>query len=170
MSALYKLTYGLYILSVGDGEKLNGCVINTATQVTATPACIAVAVSKSNYTCDMINKKKSFTICPLLQEVSNNLVANFGFTSGETKNKYEKQSYKLDSLGNPYITEGTACYLTCKLTQQLDLGSHIMFIGELIESEIFSEEQVLTYEYYQKNKKGKTSKNAPSYHAPDEKV
>ena len=166
MSALYKLTYGLYILSVGEGEKLNGCVINTATQVTAIPETIAVAVSKNNYTCDMIIRKKSFTICPLLQDVSNNVIANFGFATGATKNKYEKQGYKLDSLGNPYITEGTACYLTCKLVNQLDLGTHILFVGEFTESEVFSEEQVLTYEYYQKFKKGKTSKNAPSYRAP----
>jgi flavin reductase (DIM6/NTAB) family NADH-FMN oxidoreductase RutF len=167
MSALFKLTYGLYILSVGEGDKLNGCVINTASQVTATPVYISIAVSKNNYTCDMIIRKKSFTICPLLQDVSNNLIANFGFSSGVDRNKFEKQNYKLDSQGNPYLVDNVACYLSCKLVNQLDLGTHIMFIGELTESEVFLEDQVLTYEYYQKFKKGKTSKNAPSYHAPE---
>jgi flavin reductase (DIM6/NTAB) family NADH-FMN oxidoreductase RutF len=164
MSALFKLTYGLYVLSVEDNAKLNGCIINTVNQVTATPEYIAVAVSKNNFTCDMILNKKSFTICPLLENVSGNTIASFGFSSGSNRNKYEKQNYKLDSLGNPYLVDDVACYLTCKLVNQLDLGTHIMFIGEHIESEVFSDEPVLTYEYYRKNKKGKTPKNAPSYH------
>lgn len=164
MNPLFKLTYGLHILSVAHENESNGCVINTAIQVTAEPAMLSVTVSKNNHTTKQIQEKQSFTVCPLLEQASMNTIALFGFESGKNVNKFEKIPCQYDLFSNPYLTKEVAARFSCKVVKEIDLGTHMMFIGELTESETLNEtDAVMTYDYYQTVKKGTTPKNAPSY-------
>lgn len=163
LKAFYKLTYGLYILSSEFEGKAAGCVVNTLTQVTAEPVKVAVAVSKDNFTTQIIAKSGRFAATSLLQEASMDLIGRFGFRSSADEDKFAATPHARDRAGIPYVTESAAAFVSCKVIDQLDLGTHILFIGEAEEAETLSQDEVLTYTYYQTVKKGGTPKNAPSY-------
>jgi len=161
--AFYQLTYGLYIISSADKGKAAGCIVNTLAQVTSKPAHMSVAINKDNYTTQLIKSSGIFAAVVLAQEVSMNLIGEFGFKSSKDTNKFLHYQTKNDENGIPYVTEQTLAHYSCKVVDQLDLGSHIMFIGEVTQAEVLAEGTPLTYAYYQTVKKGGTPKNAPSY-------
>ena len=144
--AMYKLSYGLYIVTTRDAEKINGCIVNTAIQAASTPNQICVCINKANYTHDMLLKTGVFNVSVLSRTAE----------SGREVDKFaDYTAYKNAENGVPYITEGTNAYIAVKVTQTVDLGSHTMFIGEVTEMEVLSEEPSANYEYYQENVKPK---------------
>lgn len=161
--AFYKLTYGLYIISSAYEGKTGGCVVNTLAQVTSKPACMSVAINKDNYTTQLIEKSGVFAAVALAQEATMDLIGEFGFKSSRDTDKFVDFQTKTDENGLPYVTEQTLARYSCKAINKLDLGTHIMFIGEVMEAEVLADETPLTYTYYQTVKKGVTPKNAPSY-------
>ncbi len=164
--ALYKMTYGLYIVSTTIDGKDSGCVVNTLEQVTSQPPKMCVAINKDNFTEQQIEKSEFFAAVALTQDVDMKLIGGFGFWSSRDKNKFEGLKYKRDLNGAPYLTEKTAARYSLKLVDKLDLGTHVMLIGEVQDAEVLSEADPLTYSYYHKHLKGRTPKNAPSYQAP----
>lgn len=161
--AFYKLSYGLYVVSSEFNGKRSGCVVNTLAQVTATSAKLSVAINKNNFTAKTILQSKKFVGVSLLQNVSMDIIGEFGFKCSETEDKFATVKTLTDSSGIPYLAEGVAARFSCDVVDSLDLGTHIMFIGEVKEAEVISSEEVLTYSYYQTVKKGGTPKSAPSY-------
>lgn len=154
--AMYKLSYGLFVLTAKDGGKDNGCIINTAIQAASTPNQISICVNKANYTHDMIEKIKEFTVSIISQNASFELFKRFGFQSGRDMDKFEGFSdFKRGANGICYITEGTNAYISVKVEKTEDLGSHTMFIGEVTDMEVLSEDSSVTYEYYLNNIKPK---------------
>ena len=154
--ALYNLSYGVFMLSTRSGEKVNGCITNTCMQVANDPVRIAISVLNSNYTCDLIKESGIFTLSLLDQTCSFETIRHFGFQSGREVDKFaDYTAYQNAENGVPYITEGTNAYLAVKVTQTVDLGSHTMFIGEVTEMEVLSEEPSANYEYYQEEVKPK---------------
>ena len=161
--AFYKLSYGLYIVSSSFEGKDAGCVVNTLNQVTSSPAQMSVAINKDNFTTDIIRKSGKFAGVVLIEDVNMDIIGTFGFkTSGEV-NKFENFKTERDESGIPYITEDIAARYSCDVVNEIDLGTHIMFIGKVTEAEVMSENEVMTYAHYQKVKKGATPKNAPSF-------
>lgn len=154
--AMYKLSYGLFILTAREGNKDNGCIINTAIQAASTPNQISVCVNKANYTHDMIQKTGEFTVSVISQEASFELFKHFGFQSGRDVNKFDGFSFakrgKNDIL---YVTQGTNAYISVKVEKTEDLGSHTMFIGKITDMDVLSETSSATYEYYMNNIKPK---------------
>lgn len=147
--AMYKLSYGLFVLTAKDGDKDNGCIINTAIQAASVPNQMSVCVSKANYTCDMITKTGAFTVSVLSQDANFDLFKHFGFQSGKDVNKFESfDACKRGTNGIYYITEGTNAYISVKVNQTVDLGSHTMFIGEITDMEVLSDTASATYQYY----------------------
>lgn len=147
--AMYKLSYGLFVLTAKDGDKDNGCIINTAIQAASVPNQMSVCVSKANYTCDMIMKTGAFTVSVLSQDADFDLFKHFGFQSGKDVNKFESfDACKRGANGIYYITEGTNAYISVKVNQTVDLGSHTMFIGEITDMEVLSDTASATYQYY----------------------
>lgn len=147
--AMYKLSYGLFVLTAKDGEKDNGCIVNTAIQAASAPNQISICVNKANYTHDMIVKTKEFTVSILSQDAKFELFKQFGFQSGRDVDKFA--SYAACERGQNgiyYITEGTNAYISVKVDKTVDLGSHTMFIGEVTDMETLSEAPSVTYEYY----------------------
>ena len=147
--AMYKLSYGLFVLTAKDGEKDNGCIVNTAIQAASAPNQISICVNKANYTHDMIMKTKEFTVSILSQEAKFELFKQFGFQSGRDVNKFDAFSAcERGQNGIYYITEGTNAFISVKVDKTVDLGSHTMFIGEVTDTETLSEAPSVTYEYY----------------------
>ena len=147
--AIYKLSYGLFVLTAKEGEKDNGCIINTAIQAASTPNQLSICVNKANYNHDMIQRTGEFTVSVLAQDAKYELFQHFGFQSGREVDKFEKYTRCLRGKnGICYITEGTNAYISVKVNKTEDLGSHTMFIGEITDMEVLSEVPSVTYEYY----------------------
>ncbi len=157
--ALSKIGYGLYVLTAND-EKDNGCIINTVMQVTSNPLQIAIAINKRNYTTAMIQKTRKFNISVLSEKADFNIYKHFGYQSGKDVNKFENFSdTKRSPNGVLYITSGTNAYMSAYVQQEIDLGTHFLFIGQLVASENLSDDKSATYEYYQNNVKPKPETN-----------
>ena len=147
--AMYKLSYGLFVLTAKEGEKDNGCIINTAIQAASTPNQMSICVNKANYTHDMIMRTGEFTVSVISQRASFDLFKHFGFQTGREVNKFaDFTACDRGQNGIYYITEGTNAYISVKVAKTEDLGSHTMFIGEITDMEVLSGDASATYEYY----------------------
>ena len=161
--AMHNLTYGLFVLTTELNGRQNGCIINTAAQVTSEPNRISIAVNKANYTHDMIKESGKFVVSIISERASFELFKHFGFSTGKEVDKFADFSdYKVDENKVPYITKGTNAYISAEVEKVEDLDSHTLFIGRVTEMEVLSEEPSVTYTYYMehiKPKPEKTQKN-----------
>ena len=154
--AFYKITYGLYLLTAKDGAKDNGCIINTAIQVANTPDRISVAVIKGGMTHDMIVKTGVFNISALTEEAEFPLFRRFGMQSGRNTDKFDGFADAVRSENGLYrLEKGANMYMSAKVTESFDLGSHTLFIGEVTDGAVLSGAPSCTYGYYQTNIKPK---------------
>ncbi|MBO5094619.1 MAG: flavin reductase [Lachnospiraceae bacterium] len=153
---MYKLTYGLFVLTASQDGKDNGCIINTAGQVTSEPNRISIAVNKANLTHDMVLATGKFTVSVISEAADFSLFKRFGFQSGRTVDKFEGfAGFSKGENGIPYITEGTNGYLSAQVEQSVDLGSHTLFIARVTDMEVLDDAPSATYGYYQSNIKPK---------------
>ena len=154
--AIYKLTYGLFVLSGFTKGKHNGCIINTAAQVTSSPNRISIAVNKANLTHDIIMETGLFNISVISEEATFKLFERFGFQSGRDVDKFEGMvGFKKAANGINYVTQGTNAYISAKVETTVDLGTHTMFIAEVTDMEVLSDAPSATYSYYQEHIKPK---------------
>ena len=156
---LFNIGYGLYVLTASEGEKDNGCIINTVMQVTSDPLQIAIAVNKKNYTNEMIQRTKKFNVSILTESSKFEIFEHFGFHSGRDTDKFaDFVDTKRSPNGVLYITQNTNSYMSAYVKQEIDLGTHTLFVAQLVAAEILSEEPTVTYKYYQNNIKPKPQK------------
>ena len=162
--ALFKLSYGLYIVSAGDQEKSNGFISNTIFQVTAEPPMFANCCNKNNYTSELILRKKSFGVSILSRDTDSSLIAAFGYKSGKDGDKMSGMTTTTGSTGVPIVLNHCVAWMECDVVQTIDLGTHWLFVGKLLNAVTIDDEaEPLTYKYYRDVKKGTASKNAPTY-------
>ena len=164
-TAMFSMSYGLYVVSAGTDEQKSGCVINTAVQVTATPIRLSVAVNKENVTADVIKAAGAFAVTAIDQTADMPFIGNFGFRTSANYDKFEKYEMALTEAGTPYCPEHACAMYDCKLIDTVDVGTHYLFIGEVVQTEKLSAETPLTYSYYHTTLKGKTPPKASSYQA-----
>lgn len=161
--ATYKLTYGLFVLTSRLEGKDSGCIINTAGQVTSEPNRISIAVNKSNYTHDLIKNSGKFNISVLSEEAGFEIFQHFGFQSGRDVDKFaDYTACERSANGLYYITAGTNSYFSASVEQEIDLGSHTMFIAVVDDMEVLSDAPSATYAYYQSDIKPKPEKPSAS--------
>ena len=154
--AMYDLTYGLFVLTAKTDEKDNGCIINTAMQVTSDPNRISIAVNKTDYTHDMVLNTGLFNVSVISEEAKFDLFKHFGFQSGRDVDKFAAYTdMKRSENGLYYITSGTNAYLSAKVEKSIDLGTHTMFIASVTDMDVLSSVPSTTYTYYQSNIKPK---------------
>ena len=154
--AMYKLSYGLFVLTARENEKDNGCIINTAIQAASDPNQLSICVNKANYTHDMIVRTGKFTVSVLSEQADFDLFRHFGFQSGRDVDKFaDFTDCARGADGLFYITKGTNAYITVTVSKTVDLGSHTMFIGEITDMAVLSDVPSTTYEYYQSHIKPK---------------
>ncbi len=165
--ALFKISYGLYIVCSGDKNMGNGFISNTVFQVTAEPVQFAACCNKQNFTCGIIEKTGVFSASVLHTNTASEIYGTFGYKSGRETNKLKGLNVMYGETGVPIILNDTIAFIECRVVNSIDLGTHIMFIGELVQSELFDDnKQPLTYAYYRSVKNGVAPKNAPTYVDP----
>ena len=153
--AMFNLSCGLFILTAKDGEKDNGCIVNTVGQVTSQPNRISLTVNKANYTHDMILKTKEFNVSVLAENSKFETYRHWGFQSGRNTDKLESISFKRSANGLVYIADETNAFLSAKVVSTLDLGTHTLFIADVTDGEVLSQVPSATYSFYQNNIKPK---------------
>ncbi len=146
--AMYKLTYGLFVLTTKDGEKDNGCIVNTVAMITDNPKRITVYVNKSNYTEELIRKTGVFNASVLTEKAPFSTFERFGFSSGRATDKFVGTAYPRSENGLYYVDEGTNAFLSAKVVGTHDYGTHTLFVAEVTEGKVLSKDKSVTYEYY----------------------
>lgn len=149
---LKNVSYGLFLLTANDGEKDNGCITNVVVQVTATPLQFAIALNKSNFTHDMVLKTGIFNVSVLTEQTPMELIRHFGFQSGREVDKFGSwPGVARSENGLLYLTEYTNSFLSGKVVRSMDMGTHTLFVAEITEAEVRSNEASLTYSFYQQH-------------------
>lgn len=155
-NAMYKLSYGLFVITANENGFDNGCIINTAQQVTTSPNRISVTLNKSGKTHDMIKNTGVFNISVISEDAYFELFKHFGFQSGANCDKFNGfEAAKRSENGIFYLTAGINSYISAKVIQEIDLGSHTMFIADVTDADIVSDIPSATYAYYHSNIKPK---------------
>jgi len=165
LESLFKLSYGMCILTSKEEGKLNGCIVNTVVQVAGEPCQVSVSVSKANLTHDMIMKTGQFGVAVLEQDTPLPFIGTFGFHSGREYDKFAHAQYRNGLTGCPLLMEHTLAVIEARVRTAVDCGSHTTFVADAVASEMVRPGAPLTYAYYHEVKGGKTGKNAPTYAA-----
>jgi len=163
-NALFKVSYGLYIVCAGSKEKGNGYISNTVFQVTSDPPRFATCCNKDNHTVGLIQSSGVFSVSVLQNDASAGTIGTFGYKSGIDTDKLNGMELRYGETGVPIVLNDTIAFLEFKVVETIDVGTHLMFIGELVQSVVLDENaDPLTYLHYRKVKKGVAPKNAPTY-------
>jgi flavin reductase (DIM6/NTAB) family NADH-FMN oxidoreductase RutF/rubredoxin len=168
IKALHKLGYGLYIVSSKKGKRYNGQVANTVFQITSQPPTLAVSINQENLTHQFIKQSQVFTASILAKDTPLAFIGHFGFRSGRDIDKLKGIKYIIGKTKAPIVTDHAVAYLEARLIQEVDVGTHTIFIGEVVGAEVLNEDEPMTYAYYHLVKRGTTPKTAPSYIAEEE--
>ena len=162
--ALFKISYGLYIVSSGNKQKGNGFISNTFFQVTAEPPRFASCCNKDNYTASLIQQTGAFSVSVIHTETDPEIISRFGYKTGKNIDKLQGLHVKYGETGVPIVLNDCIAFMECKVIQTIDVGTHYIFIAELLHSEILDGlKEPLTYAYYRQIRKGSAPKNAPTY-------
>ena len=165
---MQKISYGLYVLTANNGEKHNGCIVNTLSQVTSNPNKVSITVNKENYTHQMIKETGKFAVSIISEDATFDLFKQFGFQSGRDVDKFSDfNDYAVTEDGLCYITKGTNSYITATVTDMVDVGTHTMFIGEVTDMKMISDYPSVTYAFYHAHIKPKPQ---PVGETPDGQV
>lgn len=148
-NAMFKISYGLFVLTAKDADFDNGCIINTVSQVTDTPKRISITVNKANLTHDMIVKTGEFNVSVLTTEAPFKVFQHFGFNSGRDMNKFENcEDIERSDNGIAYISKYTNSYISAKVISAEDYGTHTLFVADVTEAHVLSNVPSVTYDYY----------------------
>ena len=161
---LDNLSHGLYVVTSHLDGKLNGQISDALMQVTAFPPRVAVSINKDELTHEYILKSGVFAVSVLSRSADMPFIGLFGFRSGRDVDKISQVEHKIGETGCPLVTENAVAVFEAKVLQTVNVGTHTVFVGEVLAGEIIEDAEILTYRHYTQNMKGKVSKNAPSYH------
>ncbi len=160
--AMYKLSYGLFVVSTEYGGKLNACITNTAIQVANSPDRVGLAINKANLTHDLVMASGVFNISIISTDAKFDLFQRFGMQSGRDVDKFDGfTDVAAAANGLPYVTKGTNAYMSCKVCESFDLGSHTFFVAAIEDMEVLADTPSCTYADYQSSIKPKR-KAAPA--------
>jgi len=149
LAAMFKLPYGLFILTAREGNQDNGCVINTVTQVTEKPLWVSITVNKTNLTHDIIARTGEFNISILTESTPFRIFEQFGFHSGRDTDKFASCDFNdRTTNGIRYLPKHTNGVISAKVLSSVDCGTHSLFVADVIEAMVLSDEPSVTYQYY----------------------
>lgn len=161
--ALHKISYGLYVVSSMKDGRYNGQIANTVFQITSDPVMIAVSLNKQNLTHEYVAHSRKFSVSVLAQDTPLKFIGRFGFKSGRDINKFEGVNYREGVTGVPIVIDHAVAYLEAEVVSSIDVETHTIFIGKVVDSDVLLEEPPMTYDYYHKVKRGTAPKTAPTY-------
>lgn len=146
--ALYKIGYGLYVITSNDGSRDNGMICNTVAQVASSPDRIAVSINKANYSHDVIKKTGVLNVNFLTEDAPFELFKQFGFQSGRDTDKFAGEQVFHTANGAAVLTKFINAFISLKVTDHLDMGSHGLFICELTDGSVMNDKPCMSYSYY----------------------
>jgi ferric-chelate reductase [NAD(P)H] len=162
--ALFKLSYGVYVVTSKKEDRINGQIANTVFQVTSEPPTIAVSINKNNLTHDFVKESRVFSASVLCEETPLTFIGRFGFRSGRDTDKFEGINYKIGETGAPIVLDNAVSYLEARVTREMEVGTHTIFVGEVVNADVVDEHKAcMTYENYHQIKGGRTPKAAATY-------
>lgn len=163
MQALFRMTYGMYIVCTEFAGKKNGQIANTAMQITTEPVNVAICLNKANYTTELIDKSGVFSISVLEQDVPMTFIGKFGFKCGRDLDKFQDTNCYAGVTGAPMVTDWSLAVMEARVKERLEMPTHMLFIGEVVGAKALKEGTPLTYADYHLIKKGKSPKTAPTF-------
>ncbi|WP_163707413.1 flavin reductase [Mangrovibacterium lignilyticum] len=163
LRAFHKLSYGLYIVASEHDGKKAGYIANTVFQVTSKPPLLAISCHKDNLSTAVIRQAGKFSVSVLKKEVNTKIIGEFGFMSGDEIDKFDQKKITTAATGVPIVLDEAVAWFDCAVREQIDLGSHWLIIGEVLDSDLLSEEDALTYAWYREKYKMFSPKNSPTY-------
>jgi len=164
LESLFKLSYGMCIVSSKKGNRFNGCIVNTVFQLVPEPPMVAMSLNIQSLTHEYIADSKVFTISILSQETPMPFIGRFGFRSGRDIDKFEQVNYKIGQTGVPIALDNTIAFLEAEVAQSIDVVTHTLFIAKIVACETLDgDKQPMTYAYYRDIKQGRTPKTAATY-------
>lgn len=161
--AFFTISYGLYIISSNKDGRYNEQIANSLVQVTSGPATIAISINRQNLTHEYINSSRALSVSVLSQDTPMQFIGQFGFKSGRDTNKFESVKFKAGKTGTPIVLDNATSYFEAKVVDQIDCGTHTIFICEVVDCEKLNDLAPMTYDYYHSIKGGKSPKSAPTY-------
>ncbi len=165
--AFRSMSYGLYIIQTLDDGRPVGCAVNTLVQVTSKPARVSVAINKGNATAAALQKTGRYVACVLSQDATMELIGAFGFHSSADTDKFAGLSTAQDPSGVTYVSEQVVSCISVAVSDVIDVGTHLLFIGDVEHAQVLSGDEPMTYAYYHKVKGGKTPPKASSFVASE---
>lgn len=167
--AFHSLSYGMYVIGTRFDDKDYGCVANTFAQVTSSPLQVSVALNKENATTAAVRQAGRFTASCLSEQADMQLIGTFGFHTSTELDKFAQHASARDEAGMPYVAEQCCAWFSAKVVSELDLGTHVLFVGEVQEcAKVANAAAPMTYAFYHQVKGGKTPPKASSYLGDDE--
>lgn len=163
LESLFKLSYGMCIVSSKKEGRVNGCIVNTVFQITPEPPMVAASINRECLTHEYISDSKVFAVSILSQEAPMPFIGKFGFRSGREINKFEGTTYKVGQTGAPIVLDSTVSFLEAEVTESIDVETHTLFIANIVACEAFDDGERMTYAYYRDIKHGRTPKTAATY-------
>lgn len=161
ITVLFKLTYGLYVVSTMDGPRPAGCIINTCFQVTSQNPILAISLNKNNFTLEAIRRTRRFGLSILAEDTDPSVIGSFGFRSSREHNKYADFGYDIVE-GVPMVNGKFAGRLVLDAINFVDNETHVVVLARLVDT-VKGEGIPMTYDYYHRVVKGRAPKNAPTY-------
>lgn len=155
LKALFKIGYGLYVITCNDGIKDTGCIVNTVVQVTSTPCRVAVTINKSNYTYEVVKRTGKMNVNCLTVNAPFSVFEHFGFQTGRIVNKFADSTAPRASNGLVYLPDNINAYICLETEKFIDLDTHVMFICKVTDAAVISNDESMTYSYYHANVKPK---------------
>ena len=164
LESLFKLSYGMCIVSSKKGNRFNGCIVNTVFQLVPEPPMVAMSLNIQSLTHEYIADSRVFTVSILSQETPMPFIGRFGFRSGRDIDKFEQVNYKIGQTGVPIVLDSTVAFLEAEVAQSIDVVTHTLFIAKIVACETLDgDKQPMTYAYYRDIKQGRTPKTAATY-------
>lgn len=170
LTALFKVNYGMYIVSSCHGEKRNGQIANTMFQITSEPPTVAVSINKQNLTHELIAKSRIYSVAVLSEEAPMTYIGQFGFKSGRDIDKFAGIEVRTGTTGCPVPLPYALAMLEAEVTAEFDCGTHTLFLGRVVNAENLGSGTPMTYAHYHEVKRGKSPQTAPTYIKVEPKV
>jgi len=164
LESLFKLSYGMCIISSRKNQRFNGCIVNTVFQVTPEPPMVAVSVNRRCLTHEYITDSRVFVVSILSQDAPMIFIGKFGFRSGREIDKFEKVNFKIGRTGSPIILDNTVGFIEAEVTESIEVETHTLFIARIVACQTLDKDkEPMTYAYYRDIKHGRTPKTAATY-------
>jgi rubredoxin/flavin reductase (DIM6/NTAB) family NADH-FMN oxidoreductase RutF len=164
LESLFKLSYGMCIVSSKKNGRFNGCIVNTVFQFVPEPPMAALSVNRQCLTHEYVTDSKVLTVSILSQEAPMPFIGRFGFRSGRDTDKFENVKYRIGRTGAPIILDNTVGFLEAEVTESIDVVTHTLFIAKIVACETLDDKEPMTYAYYRDIKQGRTPRTAATYH------